>query len=359
MGIYPEGCWELFFGDESKTEYTITSLNTIQAKSYFSAFLRCLSNTKKLTDYFFSKNFEYDENKKFSKGYYEIISNKSFSPYSFYKVLYKENLLIRNAHKNSKELINFLLDHMHQELNKVNKNNNYNNEIYPDLKNESSMLKFYLEYFKENFNSPISNLFYGILGTKNECHGCKFNSYNFQHFNCLEFPLEQVNKYYYDKKKKPRILENGENPDIDIYELFEYLQRNNQLDDEKKVGCSVCKNVCDTNFSVNLYSGPRYLIINLNRGKENNYQCKVNYPEQLNLYDYIAYKEGITLYELYGVICQLPNEIDGHFIAFCKNINNQKWYLYDNSKEILCNKDQQYLDGIPYMLFYKEAVGDT
>ena len=97
----------------------------------------------------------------------------------------------------------------------------------------------------------------------------------------------------------------------------------------------------------------------MNIGKVKEYQCKVNFPEQLNIFNFVTFTDGITVYELYGVICQLPNAIEGHFVAFCKNYINHKWYLYDDATVTLCTKRQQYLDGIPYILFYKAAIEDT
>ena len=344
-------------------EPVLVGLNNIQLLSYINAILRCLSNTKKLTKYFL-ENYKYDENKKLSNEYYKVISNLwnqennniSFTPNSFKEVLFSEN---KNAQNNCKDLINFLFERLHQELNNININANNNFQIAPDRVNELSMLNHFLKDFRENYNSPISNLFYGILRTKSHCFGCNAISYDFRYFSFLEFPLEKVIKYNKNMRKMLPISENEENPKIDLYEFFEYLQIDNQMTDDNKKLCLVCNKLSDETFTINLYSCPRYLIINLNRGKENKYQCTVNFPEQLDLYNYIIYKEGITMYELYGVICQLPNSIDGHFVAFCKNINNHEWYLYDDSNVILCTRPKQYLDGIPFMLFYKAANEET
>ena len=42
------------------------------------------------------------------------------------------------------------------------------------------------------------------------------------------------------------------------------------------------------------------------------------------------YKEEITVFELYAVICQLgPSSMGGHFVAYYKNMIDNKWYLYN------------------------------
>ena len=48
------------------------------------------------------------------------------------------------------------------------------------------------------------------------------SSFNIQEFSFLEFPLEDVNQYYYNIRKRPLLIFDGRNPDVDLYECFEY-----------------------------------------------------------------------------------------------------------------------------------------
>ena len=347
-------------------EPILVGLNDVKGACNLNATLQCLSNTKKLTE-FFLKKYSSDINKKIANEYYNVISNlwnrdnnnKSFSPHSFNEVLCKNNpLLFQKVTNTPKDIIYFLLEILHKELNKINRNNN-GNEIIHQQTNEETMFKFFFQNFSENYNSPISNLFYGVLETKEKCSGCNLIKFNFQIFSILEFPLENINQYYYNIGKKPLFLENGKNPDINLYECFEYYRKIDSMEGENQMFCNICNKLSKTLFSTSIYSSPNYLIINLNRGKVKEYQCKVNFPEQLNIFNFVTFTDGITVYELYGVICHLPNAIEGHFVAFCKNYINHKWYLYDDATVTLCTKRQQYLDGIPYILFYKAAIEDT
>ena len=122
--------------------------------------------------------------------------------------------------------------------------------------------------------------------------------------------------------------------------------------------CNFCNQLTDTFYSTSLYSAPNNLIINLNRGKGAVYECKVNFPEILNIFNYVFLKTGVTVYELYAVICHLgPSSMSGHFVAYCRNRIDNKWYLYNDGMVSLCTKQKQYQDGMPYILFYK-ALGD-
>jgi ubiquitin C-terminal hydrolase len=84
------------------------------------------------------------------------------------------------------------------------------------------------------------------------------------------------------------------------------------------------------------------------------------FPEQLNIKEFATFKLGITVYELYAVICHLgPSSMSGHFVAYCKNSIDNKWYLYNDAIVNLCSRAQQYNDGMPYILFYKAAISGT
>ena len=341
----------------------LIGLKNIEAASYINALLQCFSNTKKLTEYFL---YDYKEDKKkiFSNEYYHLLkelwkkenNNKPSNPTFLKDILCKENNLFSSKEVNdSKDLINFLLEKFHKELNEVKKNNKnqiLNNITQIDRTSEDTMLNLFIKDFEENYNSQISNLFYGVSKTKSQCTLCKIINFEFNIYSFLEFPLQQVNQYFYSIGKRQLFTNDGKNPGIDLYECFEYYlrQENNQMH------CNLCHKNCNLVYSKSLYSGPNYLIIILNRGKGVIYECNVNFPEQLNLINFITTKD-INVYELYAVVCYLSqSSVDGNFVAYCKNRIDNKWYLYNDDKVYLCNQTQQYNDGMPYILFYKLII---
>jgi len=360
---------QLLLEKEEKIYYNkkipiLIGLNNIGATCYMNASLQCLSNTKELTE-FFLNNYK-DKNKKkhiITYEYYELIknlwneknNNKPYSPYSFKDVLSQENELFAGIQANdSKDLINFLIERLHQELNVIKENNNNENFYQVNQLNENEALQFFLKDFTSNFNSIISKLFYGILETKSQCKGCNMIKFNFQLYSFLEFPLQHINQYFYNNGKRPLFTQDGKNPDVDLYECFEYNRKIDLMNGENQMYCNICNKLCDATYTNFIYSGPNYLIINLNRGRGAVYECKVNFPEQLNLFNYVSYKHGITAYELYAVICHLgPSSMSGHFVAYCRNRIDNKWYLYNDAFVSLCDKPKQYNEGMPYILFYR------
>ena len=347
----------------------LIGLNNIGATCYMNASLQCLSNTNELTEYFLKNYKEKDRNsQKIAHEYYKLIknlwdeksTNKSYSPNSFKDVLGKENPLFSGiAANDSKDFINFLIERLHQELN-VSKNIS-TDDLWNQVNqaNENDVFKAFLLEFEANFNSPISKYFYGITETKSQCKGCNVIKFNFQVYSFLEFPLQQVNKYYFENGKRPLLTREGKNPDVDLYECFEYNRKIDLMAGDNQMYCSICNRNCDSFYSSNIYSGPNYLILNLNRGRGAAYECNVIFPEILNLFNFLTYKQGITVYELYGVICHLgPSSMSGHFVAYCRNRIDNQWYLYNDGIVSFCTKERQYTIGMPYILFYRALRSD-
>ena len=353
----------------SKKESTlIRGLDNIGATCYMNATLQSLSNTVQLTDYFLTK-FQFNQNdnsKKISNEYYLLLKhlwNKnskkiSFSPNTFKNVLSKENPLFSGiAANDSKDLLNFLLERLHNELNKKEDQNISNNiQIIEQAQlNEELIKKIFFDDFTKKFRSIISDLFYFTIETKTKCCGCNNIKYNFQVCPFLEFPLEEVNKYCLNQNKLISLINvDGSNPDVNIYDCFEYYHKVDLMTGENQMYCNICHNSWDSYYSTNLYVLPRYLIINLNRGKNAVYQCKVNFPEILDLTNYVQYKNLNTKFELYAVICHIgPSSMSGHFVAYCRNRMDQKWYLYNDAIVTLCKLSYEYQNKMPYILFYR------
>ena len=344
----------------------LVGLQNIGATCYMNATLQALSNTNSLTEYFIDKSKFIPNNstKKMTSEYYKVLSNLwsetkkngDYAPYDFKQALSEENTLFAGIQANdSKDLINFLLERFHIELNNPNPNNNDNNIVNVNQMDEMQTLSAFIsDYFNSN-RSIITDSFYGILETKSKCGGCQCTKFNFQIFSFLEFPLEQVNIYMYQMGRRFNMINQAQpNPDVDLYECFEYYQKIDVMNGQNQMYCNICNGNRDTFYGTTIYSLPNYLIINLNRGKGAVYECRVNFPEKLNLLNYASFKQGNTYFHLYAVICHLgPSSMSGHFVAYCKHRKNNKWYKYNDSFVTECTKDKQYNEGMPYILFYK------
>ena len=344
----------------------LVGLQNIGATCYMNATLQALSNTKLLTDFFLTK-YKFDANaynKKMANEYYKVLinlwsdkkKNGDYPPYDFKQAISEENPLFAGIQANdSKDLINFLLERFHQELNYAKKSNNDNEIVNVNQMDEMQTLKVFIEDYFKNNKSIILDCFYGILETRSKCSGCNITKYNFQIYSFLEFPLQEVNNYMYQNGRRMSLVNNdGSNPDINLYECFDYYQKIDLMNGQNQMYCNICNENKDTYYGTTIYSLPNYLIINLNRGKGAVYSCKVVFPETLNLLNYVTFKDGITAMKLYAVICHIgPSSMSGHFIAYCRHRINDKWYKYNDSFVTECTKPQEYNEGMPYILFYR------
>ena len=81
-----------------------------------------------------------------------------------------------------------------------------------------------------------------------------------------------------------------------------------------------------------LIIGPEILIILLNRGKGTQYNIKILFEEDLDLFNYIEMKNTGYKYKLIGVITHLGESgMSGHFIAYCRDPISSEWYQFNDS----------------------------
>ena len=341
-------------------------LDNIDAIYYKNATLQYLSNKKDINNYFLKK-YKYkknDENKKLSNEFYIVIknlwdkkrNNKSYSPNEFKKTISEMNSLFQGVQANdSKDLINFLLEQLHTELNIISEkiNNNENNANAMNIQTDKNKLyELFLNNYKKNYNSIISDSFYGSIQTQSICQNCRIVKYNYEIVYFFEFPLEQINIYF--GKTPSNINYELVQPEINLNECFNFYQKGEIMTKDNAMYCDLCNITCDSFYITKIYKPPKYLILILNRGKGNIYKCNVKFHEILDIKSFVENKNCNTLYDLYAVICHFgPSSMGGHFIAYARNALNDKWYGYNDSSVTLC-KEKNYLTGVPYIHFYQE-----
>ena len=114
---------------------------------------------------------------------------------------------------NIKDFINFFIEQIHMEVNRVPMKNIIGNNL--DKANKQLTFQEFINYFGDNYRSIISDLFYGINCKSIECIFCKTSFYAYKIYSFLIFPLEQVR--YFVQEKSINLFQS-----IDIYQCFEY-----------------------------------------------------------------------------------------------------------------------------------------
>ena len=351
----------------------LIGLANIGATCYMNATLECFINIDPLTRYLLTESNYYQiiNNTgafELSSAYCDLLANvcldesgiSYFKPRIFKEVISWKNPIFEGVNANdSKDLINFMLEEMNQELSKINLPNNQQinnvnlNNPNIDQTNQQLTLNNFISQYVRNNDSIISRLFFFIIESKSQCQSCRTITYNYQALYSLEFPLESVFNFY---ARNNNFLINERNKKvINIIHCLEQYKEPTFFTGENRFFCNICKTQTDNLNSNVLYSLPPYLIIILNRGKGKSFDCLVEYPEYLNLQNYVVCPQSICNYRLCGVICHLGESgMSGHFISICRHRIKNEWYCYNDASVTRCNNQETaYKRDSAYILFYE------
>ena len=347
-----------------------SGLQNIGQTCYMNATIECLSNIKELTDHLLlnlNENFIPKENN-LTISYRSLLielfksGQKSIVPEVFKYVIGELNPLFQGNHAaDSKDLVFFIIERLHQELNIVNKNIQNNQKDFFQLeiesRNEQQMLQNFFNDFKLKNNSKISETFYGITRSVMDCKGCGIKKYSFQSFNMQIFQLKKL------KDDKVLFYQNNEN--LNLIESFMLQQLPESLNNENMIYCNNCKGLKDGVHQQSIYNLPKVLIIILNRGRSNaDFNEGFDFPPILDLrnQNVIIDQNSPHVFYLCGIITHLGESgSGGHFIAYCRNNQNDNFTFYNDaivsevsvesaiSYKISNNESEK---RTPYILFY-------
>ena len=340
-------------------------LENIGATCYMNSTLQCFCHIEKFIKFFkYNPQIINDKRENTLAYSFKLLISKLwpddssqnnynyFSPYEFKEKISKMNPLFNGiAANDAKDLVNFIIMQLHDELNKANINSiNDNNNLIIDQTNPQLTLQYFVENFKAKYQSIMSDIFYAMNNTITECGKCRIKLYNFQVYFFLVFPLEEVRKFKYP---------NNNNYVVSIFDCFDYDRKVNIMRGDNSFFCNNCNGLNEANMISNLITGPEVLIIILNRGKGIEFDVKLNFTEVLDLSNYIQKKETGCKYQLIGVITHLgESSMSGHFIAYCRDpINNASWYKYNDAivSDVSDFKKEIIDFAMPYLLFYQKV----
>ena len=349
----------------------------------------CLTESfKTLIDNLWPDNF--NNLSKNSNNYY-------YAPNDFKNKISKMNPLFQGVQANdAKDLVNFIIMTLHDELNEKQKQN-ININIQGNQSNEQYMLQCFMNLFCAENQSIISNIFYGVTHTMTKCSNCPFYKHNFEAYFFLIFPLEEVRKYKLQElinrnnqinqnmmnpgmmmnmnmnmgqnmmnmmQMNPQEFQNNlnkiqllQNNSVDIYDCFDYNQKIENFVGENAMYCDTCRRQLPASFQTRLYNAPEVLILVLNRGAGIQFKVKLQFNLQLNLYNYLDNKTSSCIYDLIGVVTHMGESgASGHFIATCRSPKDNYWYQFNDDLVFpVTDFNQQILNyAMPYILFYKK-----
>ena len=127
-------------------------------------------------------------------------------------------------------------------------------------------------YISSN-NSIITNTFYIIEKSKIKCKSCNQIQYSFQFLSFIIFPLEDIRIY---KSNNAGINHRS----VTLMDGFEYYKREYPLIGQNQIHCNLCGIDSNGIQCSCFYSLPEILVINLNRGRGNIFNVKIEFPEK-------------------------------------------------------------------------------
>jgi len=336
-------------------------LENIGATCYMNATIQCLCHVLNMKKYFQNRQSVFkDTNNKdcpLTIEFYKLLNNlwkdkykrkNYFTPTDFKSLISEMNPLFKGiAVNDSKDLIIFIYETMHDEINKVGLYINNNNYQY-----NNALQLFRKNYYSYN-SSFLINTFYFEQQSELKCLSCQFNKVSYNISNILIFPLEKVREYITQKSPHEFLSVTLEN-------CFEY-QEVELLSGQNQIFCNNCKRMSDATTGNKMFTSPEVMTIILNRGKGLEFQVELKYPLFLNIDKYVIDKsQNNNNYELICILTHLGlSGMSGHFIAFCKSPNDGKWYCYNDAKVTEIDDptevDEREFENVPYVLFYQKC----
>lgn len=135
------------------------------------------------------------------------------------------------------------------------------------------------------------------------------------------------------------------------------------LDGKDRYFCESCNQLVQSTKTLTLKSLPQILCVQLKRFRHDSYfSSKMNnvveYPtEGLDLRHFL-HKEFIgsplshcSEYDLLGIVNHRGSFNDGHYVAYCRNFSNGKWFEFNDSRVREIN-EAQLMNVQAYLLFY-------
>ncbi|XP_045653935.1 ubiquitin carboxyl-terminal hydrolase 2 isoform X1 [Ursus americanus] len=340
----------------SKSAQGLAGLRNLGNTCFMNSILQCLSNTRELRDYclqrLYMRDLSHSSNvhtalmEEFAKLIQTIWTsspNDVVSPSEFKTQIqrYAPRFVGYNQ-QDAQEFLRFLLDGLHNEVNRVTvrpKSNPENLDHLPDDEKGRQMWRKYLE----REDSRIGDLFVGQLKSSLTCTDCGYCSTVFDPFWDLSLPIAK--RGY---------------PEVTLMDCMRLFTKEDVLDGDEKPTCCRCRarKRCIKKFSIQRF--PKILVLHLKRFSESRIRTSklttfVNFPlRDLDLREFASENTNHAVYNLYAVSNHSGTTMGGHYTAYCRSPVTGEWHTFNDSS-VTPMSSSQVRTSDAYLLFYELA----
>ncbi|KFP66004.1 Ubiquitin carboxyl-terminal hydrolase 8 [Cariama cristata] len=331
----------------------LTGLRNLGNTCYMNSILQCLCNAPHLADYFNRNLYQDDINRSNFLGHKGEVAEefgvimkalwtgqyKYISPKDFKITIGKINDQFAGySQQDSQELLLFLMDGLHEDLNKADNRKRYKEENNDHL-DDFRAAELAWHKHKQLNESIIVALFQGQFKSTVQCLTCHKKSRTFEAFMYLSLPLASTSK-------------------CTLQECLRLFSKEEKLTDNNRFYCSHCKTRRDSLKKIEIWKLPPVLLVHLKRfsydGRwKQKLQTSVDFPlETLDLSQYvIGPKNNLRRYNLFSVSNHYGGLDGGHYTAYCKNASKQRWFKFDDH-EVSEISASSVKSSAAYILFY-------
>ncbi|XP_075431712.1 ubiquitin carboxyl-terminal hydrolase 8 [Ascaphus truei] len=329
----------------------LTGLRNLGNTCYMNSILQCLCNTPHLAEYFHKNYYQADINRSNLLGHKGEVAEefgivmkalwtgqyRFISPKDFKVTIGKVNDQFAGfSQHDSQELLLFLMDGLHEDLNKADNRKRYKEENNDHLSDSQAADSAWIKH-KELNESIIVALFQGQFKSTVQCLTCHKKSRTFEAFMYLSLPLPSTSK-------------------CTLQDCLKSFSKEEKLTDNNRVCCSNCKTRRDSLKKIEIWKLPPVLLVHLKRfsyeGRwKQKLQTSVDFPlECLDLSQYVIGPKNMKKYNLFAVSNHYGGLDGGHYTAYCKNATKQRWFKFDDHE--VSEISPSVKTSAAYILFY-------
>mmetsp|Transcript_18854 Transcript_18854/g.21281 ORF Transcript_18854/g.21281 Transcript_18854/m.21281 type:complete len:736 (-) Transcript_18854:215-2422(-) len=345
---------------EEEGLFGLVGLKNLGNTCFINSAVQCLSHTQPLADYFMNNLYEKEINSRNRLGTGGVLSttfgqlindlwtseDSEIYPIKFLKGFKKHApQFIEGYQEDAQEFLSYLLDGLHEDLNRVKKKSS---PVEIETKNRSEeeiSAESWFRYLKQN-QSIIVDLFQGQLKSTVICRGCRFKSLTFDTFMYLTLPIPS----------KP----GSQRTPINLEDCINLFTREEILKKDDGWRCPNCKKQQDAIKRLEIWKLPPILVIYFkrftatNRGGYKKNSTPIRFPlENLSLSQYSHSQKEEPNYDLFAVSNHEGGMNRGHYTTVIRHRRDRKWYAFSDTKvRAVSSMSSPVSSSKAYVLFY-------